>query len=336
MKRPSLRAFVATLAIALTGAGATLAFGAPPVDLPQLPADLQRIEQARAAFEARVPGALTVARFGTAAAAGTAVDTLAPVLTAFRVPPSVDVTAAGSDARVVFSATDDNSGVASGYGWVSGPNNALLWLWIGNGIASRAVNGGAGHLTTSPWAVPGTWYVNGVVLRDMNGNSMSWNRSDLAAMGAVTQFTVVNPKGGDGVPPTLVGGWVRTPTYSLASIQPGTADTPAQFIVSVKVHDAGNGQVSGIRIANLVFCTADMSSCLNTTSNDTLVSGIADGSLLTWQLPAQAGVGPGTYRLREVDLYDYANNRTSLISTAFGGTTDFTPLFNTTTVTITP
>jgi hypothetical protein len=61
-----------------------------------------------------------------------------------------------------------------------------------------------------------------------------------------------------------------------------------------------------------------------------------DTALSPWQRPAQPGIPPGAYVLREVDIEDHAGNTGRYPSTAFGGTTDFGPIFDTTTVVVTP
>jgi len=271
-----------------------------------------------------------------ARAADPGLDTTPPRLTAFSMPARIDVAAAGADARFTWSGTDDKgSGVSDSYGWVIGPSGQIMYFWIGNGVAANKVTSGRAALTATPWSEPGTWRLGDIVLRDAAGNQAVIAAATVAAFGGSTQFTLANRKGGDALPPTLLSATVRTPVFSLAALQKGTTALPAQFVVDLHVKDDGN-QVSGARIASVQFCTADLARCWSATTVENIASGAADLALSAWQRPAQLGVPAGTYVLREVDIEDHAGNTGRYLSTAFGGTTDFTPIFDTTTVTITP
>ena len=262
-------------------------------------------------------------------------DTTPPRLTAFTMPAKIDATAAGADARFTWSGTDANgSGVTDGYGWVIGPHGQVMYFWIGNGVAANKVGAGRAAIIATPWSEPGTWTLGDIVLRDAAGNQAVIDAATVAAFGGSTQFTLANRKGGDALPPTLLAGTVRTPTFSLAAIQKGTP-LPAQFVVDLHVKDDGE-QISGVRSASVQFCTADVVRCWSAVTVENIASGAADLALAAWQRPAQLGVPPGTYLLREVDIEDHAGNAGRYLSTDFGGTTDFAPIFNVTTLTLTP
>jgi len=311
------------LAVAVLGAAATFsaAAAAKPVarQPAQLPADLQ----------AQQPSGASAAT--PAAPGGQGVDLTPPTLTGFTLPASIDLGTAGADARITFSADDAGSGVFNGAATlVSADGKTTLPIWFGNDVPTRHVHKGRGRLEGSPWAVPGTWTLGSVAVYDYLGNGISYDTAALEGMGIATTTTVVNRKGGDGVAPTIVSGHLRDTTYSRSATQPGTGGAPAYFVVDVRMQDTGNGQVSGVRLAQLVFCTDDQLHCMNVISTDNSSSGTKAATVQAWQIPgALSWVVPGLYHLRDVILFDRAGNRSWMTGTFFGGSTDFGPLFDT-------
>lgn len=311
------------LAVALLGAIATLATPAGAKPVARQPAHLPADLQARLDDDAGPASPAAPNPNGT--------DVTPPTLTGFTLPASVDVGTAGSDARVTFSATDAGSGVFNGAATLVGPDGkTTMPIWFGNDVPARHVKKGRGRLVGSPWAVPGTWTLQTVAVYDYLGNGINYDTAALAALGIATTTTVVNRKGGDGVGPTLVSGHLRDTTYSRSSTQPGTDGAPAYFVVDVRMQDTGNGQVSGVRLAQLVFCTDDQAHCMNVISTDNQASATKAATVQAWQIPGMLNwVVPGLYHLRDVILFDRAGNRTWMTSTFFGGSTDFAPMFDT-------
>jgi hypothetical protein len=321
MKTPTFRRSLLAIALLAAATTSTAPASAKPVarQPAQLPADLLMRQDAAASPDSK----------GAATPLGT--DLTPPTLTAFDLPVSLDVGTAGDDARITFSADDEGSGVFNGSATLVGPDGkTTMSIHFGNDVPTRHVHKGRGRLEGSPWAVPGTWTLQTVAIDDYLGNGMHYDTAELAALGIATTTTVVNRKGGDGVAPTLASGHLRDTTYSRSSTQPGTDGAPAYFVVDVRMQDTGNGQVSGVRLAQLVFCTDDESHCMNVISTDNQASGTKAATVQAWQIPGMLGwVVPGLYHLRDVILFDRAGNRNWMTSTFFGGATDFGPLFDT-------
>jgi hypothetical protein len=173
---------------------------------------------------------------------------------------------------------------------------------------------------------PGAWTIVHARLEDLAGNPRKVDAAALAALGN-TAFTVVNPGTFDNVAPTLVSGQLLTASVSLTGTAKGTTQAP--FVgLKLSVADTGATGVAGIATVHAAFCLADESRCLDVIQS-TPLGGSAVSATVTIgrQVAGALGDAPGEYLLYEVVLIDHAGNARELLSTAFGGATDFSVLF---------
>jgi hypothetical protein len=128
---------------------------------------------------------------------------------------------------------------------------------------------------------------------------------------------------------------VLTPALSLSTTHPGTNQPPFAAI-KIDVVDSGNTAVAGIDRVSATFCLADSSRCISVTDNEASQHHAKSGFL---RLGGQISPGyhtPGVYKLHNVSLGDRAGNVQFLMSTEFGGVTDFSAYFPSTTITLNP
>lgn len=292
-----------------------------PEDLRQMPA-----AEAKAYVLARV--AEQASRRARAHAG--ADDLTPPVLTAFNAAAKAK---AGGMLNASFSATDDMSGVLV--------FNAYAYNSTGGSISAGAYDNlpltkqkGAASGSINPYASPGSYTFDWAYLYDVAGNYTYLAGADLAALGN-TVVTVTNATGYDATPPALSSGKVLTPTVSLSATHPGT-NQAAYAGVELQATDAGGNVVSGLAWAWANFCLPDGSTCFSVYGN----SYPTGQSRSTVKLGAQPGnysnLTVGTYQLVSVQLVDNAYNVQYLTSTEFGGETDFSLYFPSTTITLKP
>lgn len=264
--------------------------------------------------------------------AGAVLDTTPPKVQAFSISPSVNVSRVPSGVTVTMTATDDDSGVALAFAVLQGPSGQLVQLQMDPGMPLRMANVKAIH-TLSPYSEPGVWKVASLVMEDYAGNWISIANADLAALGN-TQVTVSSSLPGDVVPANLLGGGtlVNT-TVSSGGTQRHT--TQPQWVgMTIRAQDAAVA-ASGVAEAFAWFCTLDRVSCFAFgTLND--IPGTGQPVSMRLFDSYLSGMPPAEYHLQAVYLYDRAGNASNFISTEFGGTTDFSTLFDKTIVTITP
>lgn len=263
-------------------------------------------------------------------------DKTPPALTAFNAPASFDVGVHGARLSVAFKATDDSSGVQRLSASARGPNGHTVYVYFEAAVPSTALSGRMHHPAAEEFLEPGVYTFDSVYIRDFAFNSKDYDAAALAALGNVS-FTVKNDRGYDSVPAELKSGEVLTKTISLSSTAPGTGEAP---FVRVKISgtDAGNTVVSGIRSMSAQFCTLDMTAMCIDVQNGELEGGSMETST-TMKLGGHVWPGgfvEGVYHLRTVRLWDYAGNVKEMYSTKFGGETDFSAYFPSTTIKLVP
>lgn len=273
-------------------------------------------------------------RFAQPAAANGTLDTTPPVLTKFSATPSVDVNRPMAAVTGSISATDDLSGVSSFVATAIGPSGQTLFLdgypWAAKKYTATI---GQGYTLTG-FEEPGTYTFTYAYLNDVAGNLTYVSQAQLVALGGRTSFTVNNKLGYDRTPPQLLGGKILTPLASLSATHPGTTQ-PTLLRMSLDLTDTGNTALSGLDTSNAEFCLADESQCFHVHSNrEPLRRSAATVTLARYLEPGYHL--PGEYQLRSLGARDYAGNWLYLVSTAFGGTTDFSTTFPSTAITITP
>jgi len=265
-----------------------------------------------------------------AARAAEGLDTTPPVLTKFSVPAQVR---AGEAIGVRYVASDDRSGVAYLYAYIAAVKNPLRFGFAQDlrTYPAQTVHGVAG-MRGDPYAPSDTYTVQGVYLTDAAGNYRAYVGSELQALGN-TAVTVHNPLGDDNSAPTLVKGRVLTPVVSLSAMQDGTGK-PMWAGVEMDVADDDEG-VTGPALAYTTFCKTDGVTCLNFSASVSNPRRRKATIMMGKQLgPADASTGE--YKLRSVRIYDWAQNERFLQSKEFGGSTDFSPYFPSTTLTVVP
>lgn len=268
-------------------------------------------------------------------------DTTPPTLIAFNASTSVNAARAGTQLLVNLTVSDNLSGIRiinfnvkgpSGQ-WVSGNQyfySPLLKNWKGK-IA----------VTFTPYVEAGVWTVVSMQILDQAGN---WEHIDTAQLSALgnNQFSVASNKL-DLVLPTLISGQIRTPVISLSSSPKGTDLNYALVGVKLRSSDTGNTVVAGVKEVWANFCLPDESACfsvydVNNTQKLKNYSFYAGNSLCEEGNTDCIGqsVPVGEYWLRGVSISDHAGNHTYLESTQFGGATDFSTLFPSTSIDINP
>jgi hypothetical protein len=259
-------------------------------------------------------------------------DGMPPRLTAIETPVSVDVRF--PDATfITMKATDDLSGVHWGYAVVTGPHGQKLNAYLGTSPASKKFSGGMSLSELTAFSEPGTYTVTEMALDDLAGNRVYYDQSTLAHLGRTT-FVVKNKGGFDTQAPGLTSGKILTPQLSLSATSPGTT-RGAYAVVRVDAVDAGDTAVAGIRMGSSDFCTLDMASCFYIWADN--MQGGANATLrLSGEASAGMGLLPGTYHLRGLQFSDRAGIFQVLTSDKFGGSTDFSQYFPSTTITLVP
>jgi hypothetical protein len=265
----------------------------------------------------------------------TAVDTLPPVLTVFNAAASVDVGVPGSAMIVSYKATDDLSGVRNVYAWAIGPSGQYIDVSTYLAIPATKPAGKMHSNVVNGFLEPGVYTFQGAYAYDTAGNYQYFDAATLATLGKVT-FTVKNKKGFDVSKPSITSGKIVTPRISLSATHPGTA-LPTFAQVSVSATDAGNTALSGVQYANATFCLLDQTSCfsVSSSSGETVPMAFSATMKMGGQITDMA-TPLGEYHLYSMTVGDYAGNYLYLYGNQFGGATDFSTYFPSTTITLIP
>lgn len=330
MYKPMTRAALAALALTSSLSGGNAAAAADPATILQqlrhmTPAQIQAWAQQQAQHQkaARISGALSGS------------DVTPPVITTFDAPASIDVSAADNPLYVTVKGSDDLSGVYWGYAYGVGPSGQSFYAGLNLSLPAKKLSSAMDVYSLSSFSEPGTYTFTTANFFDFAGNQASLDQDALAALGRST-FVVKNKRGFDTTQPKLQAGQILTPKVSLSATHPGT-DQPPYAAVSIDATDSGNTVVAGIAYASADFCLLDQSHCFGVYAGDT--NGPRKLASETLRLGGQIQPGdlvPGKYHLRYVSMNDYGDNNTYLLSTKFGGGTDFSTYFPSTVITLTP
>lgn len=299
---------------------------APPADLHADLRGLVRLPPARLAAVLRSLGGSRAA-----AAPGSKIDTVPPVLKAFTMTAPADVSAPFAQVRVEAWATDDLSGVLTFWAVLEGPSGQILtvsppdwWLPTRNFHQLIAAD-------TSAYMEPGTWTVLYVDVFDTENNRAEYDTAAIAGLGNATiEIANSHSRLVDLEGPELLFGKIRTPVVSATGHPKGTDTFPiigADFTIT----DSG----SGVDDSNATWCLADMSSCIGAVGEDSVrgEKHAVIGATGTQYSPPPIGV----YELYTWQAHDHAGNGTVHVSKDFGGDTDFSTYFpGGTSITITP
>lgn len=243
-------------------------------------------------------------------------DHTPPVLTYVSIAPQ---TYAGGPVAIDVRAFDKGSGIMSISLW-GGTRDRELSLFYQRLEAPRWSINETMHGWISMWATPGPVSLEYAYLQDLNGNFAEYDASALSALRGNLQTTVINPLGGDSVPPVPVLGQIETPRTNLSRLSPGTSE-PRYVRATLRVQDSGNPQVAGPDVSYLWFCTLNESNCFGMRS-DWPGAGMSSATLhFGWQLDARYH-SPGVYYLKEIELHDNASMWKVYTSRRFPGGTD--------------
>ena len=260
-------------------------------------------------------------------------DIVAPVLTAIEAPTSVDALSPASS-FIAIKATDDLSGVRWGYAYATGPSGQSVVAFLGNSLPSKKYSGGMSMRELTPFSEPGVYAVTDVYLWDLADNMAHFDAAALAALGGTTDFVVKNKRGHDTKAPTLRTGKVLTPQLSLSATTPGTTKGP-YAAMQVNSVDTGDTAVANVAWASAEFCIMDYSACFWLNADD-MRGGTSSSLRMSGEVSVGSGQLPGEYHLRTLQIDDHGRNKLFLMANEFGGGTDFSAYFPSTTITLTP
>lgn len=256
--------------------------------------------------------------------AGSSLDVNGPVLTGFNAQTTLDLDKPATPFKVIIKATDDLSGVTSATFYAFGPRGGegqqvSVVGAVGYPLKSLSVAGGIGNLNRM--LEPGRWKFAWGYGYDAAGNYSYFDEAMLDALGN-TVFTIVNSDGHDIAAPTLVSGDIMTATVSLSSVVPGTTTRLPYVKIKVNAADTGNSALAGVRQVVATFCKLGAPTACVNAAGATFARGQAKASLYVGT-ELTAGAATGTYELKDLLVYDHADNLSDYHATAFGGTTDF-------------
>jgi hypothetical protein len=232
----------------------------------------------------------------------TAADTVAPVLTGLTLPTGIDVRAGGGALLpVTVSASDTGRGVAS----VSVTfdrvfNNGSVYsrtVTIRDTQTDPFADGSAAATQFfSEFTEPGTYTVTGVTVTDKAGNSSSYDRADLTALGASTAIEVTSDTPLDTARPTLTA-------FDLPDVVDVT-DGNTFLGIYAAAADAG----TGVERVSVRFDRAftDRNGAVTSTNLNDSSDSLANGATLARSLFASSQ--PGTYVIAGVTVYDVVGN----------------------------
>lgn len=264
-----------------------------------------------------------------------------PILQKVDVTGSVNAQGVNQYITATVTVTDDLSGVAwfvvdfrspSGMHHVTRAKS----IPVPRTKVKSEITVGASPFSEPPFlrfAEPGTWTIYSLSASDAAGNTVSYNESQLNLIGGYHRFQVSNSGGYDAAAPALASGTIMTPIVRLSKAPKGMpAGTPPFVNARVSMTDSGNGIVSGTYIGRLMFCLAGSGSCQAGATNTFVMSGVSNrtgltASTLTVGTSLAKNQVLGNYLIHSLEMVDVAGSHRTLLSTDFGGSTDFHAYF---------
>jgi hypothetical protein len=302
---------------------------------------------------------LVFCAFVSQGASAQQLDTTAPTLTGFSLNGSVNLDNANSFVSVTLKIRDNLSGVYDYQITLESPgkNSIIKQEGLSPTLATtfnttvqvgylRYENVESNELFNRQFE-PGVWSVTQVFVRDLAGNSRTYDKAALALLGN-TDFTVTK---NDKVPPVVLGGVIKTPIISLSTPPLGTPAGTLPFAkASLTMQDTGSAKPSGIDIYSVFFCLppfnpvtqkcADFFGLIGLTGKPIriLTTAQANGMLeSSYGTVLRTPVTPGVYEMHSVDVQDLSGNTGQYLAPQFGGSADLDTLFpDGTTITVTP
>jgi hypothetical protein len=269
------------------------------------------------------------------ASASGLIDSTPPTLTSFNAPSSVDLSDNSTPISVAFIAKDDLSGVAFVSGYATGPSGQHVYFYDNIHFPGKTISSIIMSADQTSFLQPGSYTFVEADVTDVAGNETVYDQSELSALGNIT-FTVRNTGNVDAHPPALASGKIVTSSASLSASAPGT-DQPPFVGVTIDAADTGDTALAGIRYADVEFCLPARAHCFRVDQSEDASHG--QGNIKNLRLGHQLNRSsdvPGTYQIATFYMDDYAGNLQFLNSVHFGGATDFSTYFPTTTIQIKP
>lgn len=261
-----------------------------------------------------------------------------PILQKVDVTGSVNAQGTNQYITATITLTDNLSGVASflvDFRSPSGMHHVTRQksIPLPRTKVQSEITVGASPFSEPPFlrfAEPGTWTIYSLTASDAAGNRVSYNESQLNAIGGYHRFQVSNSGGYDVVPPALASGTIQTPIVRLSKEPKGMPPGTPPFVnARISMTDSGNGVISGSYIGRLMFCLAGSGSCIAGNTNTFTMSGISNragltASTLTVGTQLATNQILGNYLIYSLEMVDAAGSHKTLLSTDFaGGNTDF-------------
>lgn len=250
-------------------------------------------------------------------------DTEPPGLQILEVASQVDASAAGTHLPVLVKVIDDRSGLQLVAVEAAHPEAGFAMVdelgLLGGRLSVRE------HLALRPHPLsrPGIWQVMRVWALDMAGNLMLCELECVRGITGNRHSFRVTGRPQDSQPPTLLAGRIETPRLHLSQPAPGTMDVLPWARVTLTVTDAGG---AGVQTAYATACTPEGLDCLVLQAADATGLG-SDRRVMRLSGQVWPEMARGSYRLRTLLLRDQAGNQTELLSSDFGGDTDFAAWF---------
>lgn len=320
-----MRQFVrASCTLSLTGLVASLGLAAEP-----MPPMAPPLALARAAAQAKAPSARLTApapRRGAARKAATTADSAPPVVSSFSLPASVTLTRYGQDMPIAFKASDDLAGLGNFYAVIGSPSgNQQLGIFLESVVLGETLTDRRVGQWVYPNVEPGIWKLLRVGVCDLAQNCQEWDGdTQLRALKGRHQVEVKNALY-DVTPPTL--------SRSVLSLRQ-VAGVGTIVEADVVALDAGDPRASGATQADFLLCQLNASDCLTLQGSNRLPDQSEAKLRSSRWLKEDDGIPAGVYHIKEVMLVDYFGNLRTYTSTMFGGETDFTGLFNVTSLSL--
>lgn len=256
--------------------------------------------------------------------AATASDATPPVVTSFSLPSAITLAQLGQYMPFTVKARDGGVGLNQVSALLTSPSgNQQIELWVSSYGETRMDRRTGTYL--APNMEPGIWQIQRVSSCDLATNCNEWTGTALASIKGRHQVEIRSAYY-DITPPNLASG-----VLGLTWVD-GTRGLVA---ATVTAQDTGNPRAAGVWSAQIELCRDEPQGgyCLSMNGS----TGLPDLATAEVRAGTWVDIGytpPGVYHLKSVVLSDFNGVTHRYTSTLFGGETDFTSLFNTTTVSL--